>query len=409
MGKKRSNAEREFDLEEYCGCGARLKYKDCHASTAKKFFHGSNGETIVKAVVPDSLTDQLNNSRREFRRVFGRNPYANEPLLWNKVELKEKFILEKMKKVMYQAGTPEELIYAYESTGLLISSESDAFSAEERQEFSDAVEEYYALKEMEVDPFHIFTYLNADQFEAFKEVKRLINEIAIVANVSIAHSMRNAKIKTAYDEKIFILASFRSVVQSIEFIAEVVNDIYRDECLVIGRSIIEHYFRIKCLRLGTLDPKKLLYDALASRTVLPYHIRNNGKTDFTKVVSETGEIVDISYSYNQLSRSTGDQKDVFIYAYAYRMMSNFVHRDVSDRVVEALYQQNLMLVNEDCEDDAVFGTYVCAKLTYYYMEEFLENSWLSARTLKDMKRKMVELAPLLELLETNEKISAVSL
>jgi hypothetical protein len=302
----------------------------------------------------------------------------------------------------------EELIFSYERTGLLIAHDAEVASKSEKKEVYDAIEEYFLLKENFPDPFFVFTYLNSPQYEAYKIIKEIIKEISIVCNLSIDYTVKSIKIEDQFDGKIYILSSLRSALQSIEFISYNINDIYSDECLIIARSIIEHYIRTKSVRLGKLDPKVVLYQALASRGVLEYAVRPNGKIDYNKIIAEDGKIVDISYTYGALAKATNDPIDTFIYEHIYKTLSYFVHRDASDRIISALKEQNLRMVLHDVEDDEISGTYICAKIIFYYLLEFLQNDWLDKKTVKDLTRKIIQLATRLDALETNPKIAELS-
>jgi hypothetical protein len=189
-----------------------------------------------------------------------------------------------------------------------------------------------------------------------------------------------------------------------EFISETINDTYRDECLIVSRAIVEHYLRIKSLRLGILDAKVILYEALASRGFLKYATRSNGKPDYSKVISERGQIVEIGYKYASLAKQTGDPRDIFLYDYMYRMLSNFAHRDASDRIISALTNGNLTSVIMEADDDEIAGTYICAKIISHYLKEFMQNDWINKKTAKDIKRKLDQLSPHIAVLESNAEI-----
>ncbi|WP_210273027.1 hypothetical protein [Rhizobium indicum] len=106
-----------------------------------------------------------------------------------------------------------------------------------------------------------------------------------------------------------------------------------------------------------------------------------------------------------MAKQTGDPKDIFLYEYIYRALSNFVHRDASDRIITAMRKSDLRFVITDVDDDEISGTYICAKIILYYLQEFLKNDWINKKTIKDIKRKLGELSPHLDLLETNPEIA----
>ncbi|MBY5810508.1 SEC-C domain-containing protein [Rhizobium leguminosarum] len=404
MPRKTKGEKCEIRSEELCPCGSGAKYKYCHKKTAKRFFRYDNGDVVAEVPLSPELVKQLKESAQRFKKIFGRAPYKSDPVFWDRAEIKETTFLKRTKKVMRAAKIPEELIFAYERTGLMISSESPAVSPFEKKEFLDAVSEYIQLEQEGIDPFYIFTYLDPRQYKSLIKIKTIIKEISIVCNLTINYTVKSIKIKDEYDKKIYILSSFRSALQSIEFISEVINDVYRDECLIISREIIEHYLRIKSLRLENIDTKAILHETFASRGLLEYAIRPNGKTDYNKVISYDGQPVEIGYTYSSLAKRTGDPRDILLYEHMYRALSNFVHRDASDRIISALRKEDLASVIADLDDDEIAGTYICAKIIFYYLDEFLKNDWIDKKTAKDIKRKLDQLSPHIDILGSNLEI-----
>ncbi|QKK19184.1 SEC-C domain-containing protein [Rhizobium indicum] len=167
MPAKIRSKKREIGEKELCPCGSGIKYKYCHKKTTKKYFEFDNGDVVAEVAIPQELVNQLEESRKEFKNIFGRSPYKSDPVFWNRAELKENTILKRTKKVMRAAKVPEELIFAYEKTGLIIASDSPATSRAEREEFRSAVKEYFQLKEDNSDPFYIFTYLDSHSIIPF--------------------------------------------------------------------------------------------------------------------------------------------------------------------------------------------------------------------------------------------------
>ncbi|MGV1756368.1 hypothetical protein ACQZ6F_07345 [Rhizobium sp. A22-96] len=245
----RSDEEIELKPRDLCGCGSGLLYKDCHKKTKKRFFRAGGGDIIWKVPMPKELVDSIEDSRRRFKDVFGRSPTSKDPVFWERIYLNEHNTVRLMAKSMRESGIPEELIFAYQKTGQMVMEKAGVYSNIEKQEFSDAAEEFLKLSEEGVDPFYQFTYLSATEYESFKRLRILIKELAIVCDISLEYTLNRIKINSHLDEKIYIIASFKSVSRSMEFIARTINDEYNDECLIVARALIEHYLKIKNIRI----------------------------------------------------------------------------------------------------------------------------------------------------------------
>jgi hypothetical protein len=169
---KPKSRRREIGPEELCPCGSGAKYRYCHKKTTKRFFEQENGDIVAEMPLHPDLAAQLEKSREEFKSIFGRDPYKTDPMIWNRAEVKENTLLKHTKKAMYAAEIREELIFAYERTGLIVVKNSPITSPLEKKEFHDAIDEYFSLQENGADPFFVFTYLNSPQYNSFKESRK---------------------------------------------------------------------------------------------------------------------------------------------------------------------------------------------------------------------------------------------
>ena len=71
------------------------------------------------------------------------------------------------------AGVREELIFAWRRSGFIVGQHSRKLMPEnEYEEWTGAIDEYFALKEEGADPFHVFTYLSGKEYEYYKTVVR---------------------------------------------------------------------------------------------------------------------------------------------------------------------------------------------------------------------------------------------
>ncbi|MGV1756367.1 hypothetical protein ACQZ6F_07350 [Rhizobium sp. A22-96] len=148
---------------------------------------------------------------------------------------------------------------------------------------------------------------------------------------------------------------------------------------------------------------------MASAGAVPYAKRQNGKIDFKKAIDESGNSVNIGYSYSELAKNTGQDEDIFIYDYIYKFLSNFVHRDASEAIMRSFSNSDLRRLSAEADDDEVLGTYLCAVIIVIYVSESLCNEWLAKQTLKDISRKLLQINECIENLEENDMIAALGL
>ncbi|WP_405049652.1 SEC-C metal-binding domain-containing protein [Rhizobium sp. BE258] len=96
--------KRELRANTLCPCGSGETYKNCHKKTKKKYFENEHGEISFEVPLTPNFSEQLENSRKEFKRIFGRSPYKSDPLIWNRSEVKPSTLLKHTKKAMRKSN-----------------------------------------------------------------------------------------------------------------------------------------------------------------------------------------------------------------------------------------------------------------------------------------------------------------
>jgi|EndMetStandDraft_5_1072996.scaffolds.fasta_scaffold03421_2 hypothetical protein len=103
-----------------------------------------------KAKLTERTKEVLESQIAAFREKFGREPEDGEPIFFDPdedqpVPLSAHKIKAQILEAMRKANTPPEIAYAYKRTGLLLTKDSRA-SAEARQEWDTAIQEYFAIE-----------------------------------------------------------------------------------------------------------------------------------------------------------------------------------------------------------------------------------------------------------------------
>jgi len=97
------------------------------------------------------MVQVLEEQRQRFRAKFGRDPRPEDPVLWDENANEPRPVSEEqIHRVILQAitaaGSPPELIYAFQKTGRLVTETNQhLLSPEDLQEWIDAVEEFRRL------------------------------------------------------------------------------------------------------------------------------------------------------------------------------------------------------------------------------------------------------------------------
>ncbi|BCM21224.1 hypothetical protein [Mesorhizobium sp. J8] len=201
----------------------------------------------------------------------------------------------------------------------------------------------------------------------------------------------------------FILLSYNTVLYAITTIITIIEERYSDDCLSIGRGIFEQYLRCKALRVGFLAPEAIFCASLASHGILEFSKKKNGRVDYSKVVNFDKKIVDVSISYSDLAKNSGDEYDIYLYDVLYRELSHYVHRDVSYALINTLMDRRLSL---ELIDDEVAGPYTIGILIFLFFEEIVKNDWVKGLARRDIMYKLNELEENLEIVSENKEIRA---
>lgn len=97
------------------------------------------------------MIQMMEEQKQRFRQKFGRDPKPEDPVFWDEnadepMPISEEEIGRILLKALITAGSPLELVYAFQKTGRLVTeSNMHLLSENEIQEWTDAVEEYRRL------------------------------------------------------------------------------------------------------------------------------------------------------------------------------------------------------------------------------------------------------------------------
>lgn len=145
-----SPSEREFPRNEPCPCGSGKKYKACCSRKGFKFTV-VNGQVMRSVPMTSEAKDVLRKQEERFIKKFGRPPGPEDPIFFDEdaatpMPMNMRGYREAVVEAMKVAGVPDELIYAYNKTGLMLTEEARNLMPDaDVEEFEAAVEEFRLL------------------------------------------------------------------------------------------------------------------------------------------------------------------------------------------------------------------------------------------------------------------------
>jgi len=108
--------------------------------------------TFYHKKFPANAKEAIEQQLKAFKKKFGREPRPNEPVFFDPnhpgpdpVQLDEQKFTREALAAMKKAGTPPEIIFAYQRTGRILSeAQRDQYDQEIVDEWDAAIGEYYA-------------------------------------------------------------------------------------------------------------------------------------------------------------------------------------------------------------------------------------------------------------------------
>lgn len=97
------------------------------------------------------MREILEEQKQRFRQKFGRDPRPEDPVIWDEdvdepTPISGEEIHQEILSALIKAGSPPEFVYAFDKTGRLVTETNmNLLTAEEYQEWVDAVEEFRRL------------------------------------------------------------------------------------------------------------------------------------------------------------------------------------------------------------------------------------------------------------------------
>jgi uncharacterized protein YchJ len=135
-----------FPSNNFCPCNSGVKYKKCCQPKGVDYYLRDGKVVREEALLGEQRAD-FEKQKQDFLSRYGRKPTEEEEGLMrisagNFVDLN--LVIE---KDLIKRGAPDEVVYAFRKTGILVSPENhDQISVSELQKWESAIDEYRRSK-----------------------------------------------------------------------------------------------------------------------------------------------------------------------------------------------------------------------------------------------------------------------
>jgi hypothetical protein len=334
MAKRRQNKTfRPFPDDELCPCDSGLTYRKCCKRKKFRFEIDERGRVHKQIKIHPRLKPVLDEAQTEFRKVFGRKPGYGDPVIFNQHLTNDEEFWQHAQTAGRAAGVREELIFAWRRSGFIVGKHSRQLMPEnEYEEWTDAIDEYFFLKEEGFDPFYVFTYLSGEEYEHYKNLVSKLDH-AIIAVGFATTKPKSLKNSADYFRYLFL----QRVLRSLRTIREMYNTRYDDDCLAIARGVYEAYLRMKFLRLDPTGAERL--QALLAYEVGAYQtkINKDGRPQYGICVDpKTGQEFKTTISNREILKISDFPLEEPLYYDLYPLLSGFVHPDLTQEALKSI-------------------------------------------------------------------------
>jgi uncharacterized protein DUF5677 len=277
------------------------------------------------------------------------------------------------------ADIPEQLIFAWRRSGFIVAEHTrELMSENEYKEWTDAIDEYFEIKERGFDPFFIFTYLSGEEYELYKSLVAQLDHAIIVLGFALT-----APIRLRDSANYFRYLLMQRAMRSLRTIREMYTTRYDDDCLSIARNMYEAYLRMKLLRLDQTSAER--FEAIIAHEVGAFQtkVNKNGKPSYGICVDpQTGKEFKAIIYNREILEISDFPLDEPLYYDLYPLLSGFVHPDLTHDALRSIEARRADLNREgDPVRSIVLVVFVCVLV----LLETAESTFLRTQTKRDIR------------------------
>lgn len=389
---------RPYPANMACPCDSGLLYGQCCKQKHFRFEVDRRGRIRRRIEIHPRLKSTLEEAALEFTKILGRKPGPKDPVLFNHWLSGEEDFWQHARNIGGASNIPEQLIFAWRRSGFVVGEHSRQMMPEnEYQEWKDAIDEYFLIKESGLDPFHVFTYLSGKEYELYKDLVERFDHVIIAMGFALTGPKRFDQ-AADYFRYLFI----QRTVSSMRTIKEMYKNRYDGDCLSITRTLYEAYLRMKLLRLDPTSAErfeaKLAYQTGLYKTT----IRKNGKPNYDVVFDpKTGNEFRIAISNGEILDISDFSLETELYYDIYPLLSEFVHPDLIGVAIKSVTATG---GKASYEEDPIRAAVLVASVCVLPLLEISVSNFLRKQTKRDVRHVLGSLGKALRRLITTETV-----
>jgi hypothetical protein len=376
---KSTEEEKPLPKVASCPCGSGRQYGACCKKKKIEYFISNEEEVFRRMPLSPEIVGRLKEHEQEFVKIFGRKTGKHDLVLFDQFLTGFDETDEIVEKISKQVGVREQVIFATRRTGFIVGEHSKEIMPDiDYQEWLDAIDEYFELKDSGHDPFHVFTYLTGEEFEKFKDCQSELKNVIVVGFNSIRKYKSLGQERDFYQ---FLIAC--SALNSYRTIYDMFNHRYDDDCLAILRGIYEQYLRIMALRMKPELATRFRALIYAFVGLWRYKVRKNGTVDYGVVIDpKTNEEIRVVLSNFSLVSLSDFDFEVPIYGELYNELSGHVHHDVTLWALKSFANKAVSL---DRDQDKIRATILILFVTILLFRELTVANWVPKQGIRDLR------------------------
>jgi hypothetical protein len=311
----------EVGDQEPCPCGSEERYKDCCKSDLGSLVRLPDGTIIDRRPLPQEAKDALEGAQLVFQETFGRKPQKGDRVFSVAHLDADNEILRTMLTFSDEIGRPE-LAYGYRETGLIPTEDTyPKLSRRDRDDWNEAIDEYFGLKECGIDPF---TGLLFSVRELLDVLEQFRSDCAVHFGSYVDRHRRNRHLDIHEFSQVLVLSRAQKILLLLK---DKLGAFPRADALILIRAIFETYFVFQFLESGRAAGMYFLARASTKDgTAFRYRRSSTGKVDRSRVVYvETGEEYPSYISFYSMAEMSPHTSDRIIFDKIYARLSDEVH------------------------------------------------------------------------------------
>lgn len=330
----------------------------------------------------------IENAKNKFKRIFGREPKGNDPMMVEKYLVSIRDIERETLDAMLRAGTPPELMYAYRKTGRLLTKKASRLIPDKDvQEWHDAIAEYQKIKESTLREPALLVQLRSfvGELDSCMVMFGYFLENGITPFKRAMHG-RGHKF-TVHEYFLFCITKCFSTLRSIDWMID--KDRGADAMPLI-RSLYDCYLHLRFIHQHPEKFDDLVLAKLGLQAGTHSFAKNaTGKPDRRIILDNaTGQKYEGHISAYRMAEASSNPTDIVLFPYLYEYLSGFVHPSIEYMPDYAAHYNSMDPMHDGRLLEATFHAITIACMLLDYVRH---STYITTPVAQDLKRVLTRI------------------